>query len=129
MTNSHHIDDRSDASCPPVLAGTALLYSLLGPSALLGIAINVCVTPLNKAFASWTFRVDRDRSLARDTRTSALDEMLSGIRGVKFEASEDFWEARIGKLRRKEVRLQVSVLFLGLAFGCRGLISTTFDSG
>jgi ABC-type multidrug transport system fused ATPase/permease subunit len=89
-----------------LVIGTCLLYSLLGWSSLLGLALNAVTIPFNKLLADFTFDVDHRRSLARDERISAVDEVLAGIRGVKFEAGEDYWEARIEELRRQEVRLQ-----------------------
>lgn len=96
-----------------LVIGTSLLYSLLGYSAFIGLALNLATIPFNKLLADYTFDVDRRRSLARDERISAVDEVLAGIRGVKFEAGEDHWEARIEHLRREEVRLQRVRYWLG----------------
>lgn len=99
-----------------LVIGTTLLYSLLGPSAFLGILLNTLTIPLNKRLADYTFDVDRRRSWARDERISAVDEVLAGIRGVKFEAGEDYWEARIEELRKEEVRLQRLRYWLGTTY-------------
>lgn len=72
-----------------------------------------------------TFQVDRDRQAARDARVAALDEVLGGIRGIKYEAQEDYWENRIGKLRKAEVKLQRTRYWLG---SCYNLIWYAVDA-
>lgn len=99
-----------------LIIGTCLLYSLLGWSSLLGLALNAFTIPFNKLLADFTFNVDHRRSLARDERISAVDEVFAGIRGVKLEAGEDYWETRIETLRREEVRLQRLRYWLGTAY-------------
>jgi hypothetical protein len=99
-----------------VIIGTTLLYSLLGPSSLLGIALNALTIPLNRTLASITFDVDRRRSAARDARVAAIDEVIAGIRSVKFEAGEEYWDKRLGDLRKEEVRLQRIRYWLGTVY-------------
>ncbi|CED83809.1 Multidrug resistance-associated protein/mitoxantrone resistance protein, ABC superfamily [Phaffia rhodozyma] len=99
-----------------LVIGTTLLYRLLGPSAFVGILLNTASIPLNKSLASITFDVDRRRSLARDQRIAGVDEVLGGIRTVKFEAAEHHWEKKLGMLRNNEVRLQRLRYHLGTLY-------------
>jgi hypothetical protein len=107
LSSSHHIS---------VILGTSLLLTLLGPSALLGVFLNLLLLPANKLLANVTFDVDARRSSARDARVALVDEVILGIRGVKFEAAEDWWEERIGERRAKEVNLQRARYWIGTGY-------------
>jgi len=99
-----------------VILGTSLLLTLLGPSALLGVLLNLLLLPANKLLANVTFDVDSRRSAARDARVALVDEVLLGIRGVKFDAAEDYWEEKIGERRGSEVRLQRARYWIGTGY-------------
>lgn len=45
-----------------------------------------------------------------------MDEVLLGIRGVKFDAAEDYWEEKIGERRGSEVRLQRARYWIGTGY-------------
>lgn len=106
-----------------LVIGTVLLYKLLGSSAFIGILLNTASIPLNKSLASVTFDVDRRRSLARDRRIAGVDEVLGGIRTVKFDAAEEYWEDKLGRMRKEEVSLQRVRYHLGTLYNLIWLAS------
>ncbi|KAJ7664040.1 P-loop containing nucleoside triphosphate hydrolase protein [Mycena polygramma] len=89
-----------------IAVGTVFLYSLLGPSCLIGLAVAVLLLPLNH-YAGKTIAGAQDNLMkARDERVALMNEVLGGIRMLKFMAWERSFETRIMKIRAKELKYQ-----------------------
>ncbi|KAH9932951.1 ATP-binding cassette transporter [Fomitopsis serialis] len=89
-----------------LIIGTIFLYSLLGVSCFIGLAVTCLLLPLNH-FASKVVVSAQDSLMkARDERVSLMNEILGGIRMLKFMAWERSFEARVMKIRAKELRYQ-----------------------
>ncbi|KAH8996013.1 ATP-binding cassette transporter [Lactarius akahatsu] len=89
-----------------IIIGTIFSYSLLGSSAFVGLAVTCLFLPLNH-FAG-TVVVDAQENLmkARDERVALMNEVLGGIRMLKFMAWERNFEKRILKIREQELKFQ-----------------------
>ncbi|KAI8969939.1 hypothetical protein BDF20DRAFT_915834 [Mycotypha africana] len=96
--------------------GISFLYSLLGSSCLLGLSVMIITLPLNH-FNSVLFAKTQEKLMeARDKRVSLMNEVLQGIRQIKFFAWEAEWEKRVLKARDEEMKhlrttFQTEVLF------------------
>ncbi|KAI9320842.1 hypothetical protein BX666DRAFT_2119002 [Dichotomocladium elegans] len=91
-------------ACPTELAiGIYFLYTLLGVSCFMGLSVMVIALPMNH-FNAKLFAKTQDRLMeARDKRVSLMNEVLQGIRQIKFFASEKDWEKRIMASREVEL--------------------------
>ncbi|OJT05133.1 ABC transporter ATP-binding protein/permease VMR1, partial [Trametes pubescens] len=89
-----------------IVIGSLLLYSLLGVSCLLGLAVTCLFLPMNH-FAGKVVVGAQDKLMkARDERVALMNEILGGIRMLKFMAWERSFEARVLKVRERELKYQ-----------------------
>ncbi|KAI9311060.1 P-loop containing nucleoside triphosphate hydrolase protein [Dichotomocladium elegans] len=91
--------------------GIYFLYYLLGRSCLLGLGIMVIILPVNHFSAKILASTQLKLGEARDKRVALMNEVLQGIRQIKFFASEKSWAKRIMDSRMIELGyLRVSYL-------------------
>ncbi|KAF9223499.1 ABC transporter [Gyrodon lividus] len=92
-----------------------LLLINLGPSALAGFALLIIATPINTMVIKHFFSV-RIKSMAwTDKRSKLLQEMLSGMRVIKFFSWEVPFLERISEYRQLEMAYIRSLLILRAA--------------
>ncbi|KAK1144108.1 hypothetical protein N8T08_005770 [Aspergillus melleus] len=85
---------------------SAFLVHLIGWRSLLaGVAIAILVTPVNAFLTKGYTSVQQELMKASDKRTSAVTEVLQGIRQVKFAALEQEWQNHITEKREAELKL------------------------
>lgn len=84
--------------------GITFLYSLLGTSCLLGLLMIVVTLPLNHYNSMLFARTQEKLMEARDKRVSLMNEVLQGIRQIKFFAWENNWEYRVLEARDEEIK-------------------------
>lgn len=88
-----------------ILISLTLLLSVIGPSALIGIAVMLLIFPL-ESLVFWAMASLRIELLYyNDQRLSYMNEMLSGIKVVKFQSMESYFMGRITDVRRRELVL------------------------
>ncbi|KAF8717299.1 P-loop containing nucleoside triphosphate hydrolase protein, partial [Rhizoctonia solani] len=80
-----------------------LLYQVLGWSAFAGCFVLVLAMPLNHYLSKRSVALTRGLSHARDKRMNALNELILGVKFIKFFAWESQWIKRITKRRQKEL--------------------------
>lgn len=91
-------------AAPTELAiGITFLYQLLGKSCFLGLLVMIIVLPLNHYNAKMYAKTQDNLMDARDKRISLMNEVLQGIRQIKFFAWEKKWEKRIMEARDIEL--------------------------
>ncbi|KAI8886932.1 hypothetical protein K501DRAFT_330885 [Backusella circina FSU 941] len=94
-----------------LITGVYLLYSFLGWSSILGLVPMFVSLPINH-FASKFFARSQEKLMhARDKRVSLMNELLQGIRQIKFFAWEGNWEKRVHESRNEELE-QVKNIFI-----------------
>ncbi|EOD27669.1 hypothetical protein EMIHUDRAFT_426930 [Emiliania huxleyi CCMP1516] len=81
----------------------ALLFYILGPGALGGLAVCLVFLPLNAVVMRVIKRLQDRLMKQKDRRMAAVSEALGAIRTIKLNGWEDEFEARIGALRAKEI--------------------------
>lgn len=95
-----------------VIVVAGLLLSLTGPSTLLGIATLVAVLPISKTIVKEFLRIRQLRMKTTDERVRMVSEILSGIRVTKLNGWEPLWIQRVFGVRRSEVKLTASELWI-----------------
>ncbi|KAF7731738.1 hypothetical protein EC973_008252 [Apophysomyces ossiformis] len=85
-------------------AGIWLLYQLLGFSCIVGLMVLVVTLPITHVTAKLFAKTNSRIMESRDKRVNMMNEVLQGIRQVKFFAWETNWEKRIAEIRNIELR-------------------------
>ncbi|KAB8235657.1 P-loop containing nucleoside triphosphate hydrolase protein [Aspergillus alliaceus] len=89
-----------------LLLAIAFLAHLLGWRSLLaGLSVSAVITPLNTFVTRRYSAAQQEFMKASDQRTSAVTEVLQGIRQIKISALEQQWQDRITEKRRVELGL------------------------
>jgi ABC-type multidrug transport system fused ATPase/permease subunit len=92
-----------------LLVCLVILLVQLGPSALTGFAFFVLVTPVQTRVMQSLFTIRKKSMAWTDKRAKLLQELLGGMKIIKFFAWEVPFLRRIGEFRQKEVRARVRV--------------------
>ncbi|KAH9067580.1 ATP-binding cassette transporter [Lactarius vividus] len=89
-----------------IIIGTIFLYSLLGSSAFVGLAVTCLFLPLNHFAGKVVVGAQENLMKARDERVALMNEVLGAIRMLKFMAWERNFEKRVLKIRERELKFQ-----------------------
>ncbi|KAF9450615.1 P-loop containing nucleoside triphosphate hydrolase protein [Macrolepiota fuliginosa MF-IS2] len=89
-----------------ITIGTIFLYNLLGISSFFGLGVTCLFLPLNHLAGKIVVGAQENLMKARDERVALMNEVLGGIRMLKFMAWERSFEARVLKIREKELKFQ-----------------------
>jgi ABC-type multidrug transport system fused ATPase/permease subunit len=82
----------------------ALLIANLGPSALAGFAVFILLAPIQNEIMKFLFRTRRNSMEWTDKRAKLLQELLGGMKLIKFFAWEVPFLKRIAGFRQRELR-------------------------
>lgn len=102
---SYHLFAITDSPIE-IIVGTTLLYSMLGVSCFIGLAVICLFLPLNHLAGKVVITTQDNLMKARDERVSLMNEILGGIRMLKFMAWERSFEKRVMKIRERELKYQ-----------------------
>ncbi|TPX64351.1 hypothetical protein SpCBS45565_g05955 [Spizellomyces sp. 'palustris'] len=105
-----------------ILTISILLITQLGPSALAGIGLLLLVAPLQTRIMRKLAVIRKTIAPITDTRVKLTQEILTGIRLIKYFAWEESFLSKISAIRQKEItqllhRATLSSLVLAIAFG------------
>jgi len=81
-----------------------LLLANLGPSALAGFAVFIVLTPIQGKIMKSLFATRRKTMVWTDKRAKLLQELLGGMKLIKFFAWEKPFLNRIAGYRKHEMR-------------------------
>ncbi|CAJ0839778.1 5066_t:CDS:2, partial [Entrophospora sp. SA101] len=115
--------------CPTqITIGLYFLYRLLGVASIFGFMIMIIIIPINQQTAKYFAKTQEKLMKARDNRVNLMNELLQGIRMIKFFAWEKNWTKQVLETREVElVHLRKNFLFL-LAFNFIWLLSPVLVS-
>jgi ABC-type bacteriocin/lantibiotic exporter with double-glycine peptidase domain len=82
----------------------ALLTANLGPSALAGFSVFIILTPIQGRVMRSLFQIRRKTMESTDNRAKLLQELLGGMKLIKFFAWEAPFLKRVAGYRKKEMR-------------------------
>ncbi|CAG8580609.1 39229_t:CDS:10 [Gigaspora margarita] len=78
-----------------LIVGVYFLYQLMGVSCLLGLTVMIITLPLNHQTAKLYAKTQDKLMNARDRRVGLMNEVLQGIRMIKFFSWEKNWEEKV----------------------------------
>ncbi|KAF9430749.1 hypothetical protein BGZ76_000723 [Entomortierella beljakovae] len=99
-----------------------LLINLMGPSALLGAAILVLANPIQAWAMSRLGPIRKKASQFTDSRISLTQEILQGIKVIKFFSWESQFLAKLSEIRKNELFNVARLLYV------RGAVAATSAS-
>ncbi|KAG8974080.1 hypothetical protein FRC05_007828 [Tulasnella sp. 425] len=105
-----------------------MLYRLLGWSGFAGFSVLVLASPLNHFLSKRGVTVGRGLSAARDKRMSVLNELIGGIKFIKFFAWEPQWIKRTQDARDYELKWLIKDRINSTLFGLLWALAPTFVS-
>ncbi|XDA88144.1 hypothetical protein R6Z07M_017814 [Ovis aries] len=95
------------------------LWAELGPSVLAGVGVMVILIPINGVLATRNRAIQVKNMKNKDSRLKIMNEILSGIKILKYFAWEPSFQNQVHNLRKKELRnllrfgqLQSAIMFL-----------------
>ncbi len=88
-----------------IIGCSFFLHRLLGPSAFIGIAIMTCLIPLNAMAFQKLAKCRMEILGCSDARVRVMNEMLQGIRAIKFYNWEEAFKQRVNNLHENELRI------------------------
>ncbi|XP_074640753.1 ATP-binding cassette sub-family C member 10-like [Tubulanus polymorphus] len=80
-----------------------LLYKQVGLAFLAGLGVAVLLIPINKVIAVKIAKLSKEMMGQKDSRVQLMNEILSGIRVVKYYTMEDYFMKKIGRIRSAEL--------------------------
>lgn len=89
-----------------------MLWRLLGPSVLAGLGVMILTIPLNAVIMKKLGNIQKNMMKSKDMRTKIMNEVLNGIRVIKFFAWENSFIQKIGDIRDAELKTLKSTLYL-----------------
>ncbi|KIM46655.1 hypothetical protein M413DRAFT_440257 [Hebeloma cylindrosporum] len=89
-----------------IVIGTIFLYHLLGVSCFFGLAVTCLFLPMNHYAGKVVVGAQENLMKARDERVALMNEILGGIRMLKFMGWERSFEKRVLAIRDKELKYQ-----------------------
>ncbi|RHZ45493.1 hypothetical protein Glove_673g31 [Diversispora epigaea] len=93
--------------------GIYLLYQFLGVACLFGLLAMIFTLPINHVTAKWYAKTQDNLMEARDRRVNLMNEILQGIRMIKFFAWEKNWENKVLDARESELKqLRYNFIYL-----------------
>lgn len=89
-----------------------LIYQQVGPSVFVGLGYSVVSTPIAGIVMSMFFAYYKEKKTKSDLRVKLMNEVLNGIRIIKYYAWEDAFVEKIRQVRAAEVTLLYKMGYL-----------------
>ncbi|XP_074600432.1 multidrug resistance-associated protein 1-like [Brevipalpus obovatus] len=96
-----------------IIVSIYFLYAELGYSALCGLVVMILMIPINALIAMYSKRMQLRLMKQKDQRTKFLNEILNGIKILKFYAWEESFMKNVTGLREKELKHLRGISYLG----------------
>ncbi|KIO27861.1 hypothetical protein M407DRAFT_22914 [Tulasnella calospora MUT 4182] len=105
-----------------------MLYRLLGSPAFVGFGVLVLASPLSHLLSKRGATIGRGLSAARDKRMSVINELIGGIKFIKFFAWEPQWIKRTLDARDDELKWLIKDRINSTLFSLLWALAPTFVS-
>lgn len=89
-----------------------LIYRQVGSATWVGVGFMVCLAPVNVVVFSVVGKMRRKVLKYSDLRVKMMNEILSGIRIIKFYAWEKAFKKEVGALRDKELKALTNLAYV-----------------
>lgn len=86
-----------------IIISSYLLYQYIGVATLVGLSSMIIFIPLNSFFANRGKKIRKTKYEIQDKRIKMMNEILNGIRIIKFYGWEESFRKLVKNLREKEI--------------------------
>lgn len=86
-----------------IAVALALIYQLVGPSTFVGLAFMLILMPMNGFIFGFANAIRRKKVKVSDVRVKLTNEILSGIRVIKYYAWELAFAKKVNEVREEEL--------------------------
>jgi ABC-type multidrug transport system fused ATPase/permease subunit len=90
-----------------VAVSLVLLWQLLGPSVLAGVGVMILMVPINGFVMKKMTALQKVLMQTKDKRVKIMNEVLNGIRLIKFFAWERSFIKKINQVREQELKTMI----------------------
>jgi ABC-type multidrug transport system fused ATPase/permease subunit len=97
----------NNSICAPLQIGVCLylIYRQVGVATFVGLGYTVVTSPLTGIVFSIVFKIRMQKMKHTDARVKLMNEILNGIRIIKYYAWENAFVEKVTKIRNAEVKL------------------------
>ena len=95
-----------------IVLSLTLIYRQVGPATWVGVGFMVVLAPVNVVVFSIVGKMRRKVLKYSDLRVKMMNEILAGIRIIKFYAWEKPFKKEVGELRDKELRALTNLAYV-----------------
>jgi ATP-binding cassette subfamily C (CFTR/MRP) protein 1 len=95
-----------------IILSLLLIYRQVGPATFVGIGFMIFLAPINVVVFSIVGKMRRKVLKYSDLRVKMMNEILSGIRIIKFYAWEKPFKKEVGMLREKELKALTNLAYV-----------------
>mmetsp|Transcript_20744 Transcript_20744/g.29812 ORF Transcript_20744/g.29812 Transcript_20744/m.29812 type:complete len:1497 (+) Transcript_20744:45-4535(+) len=88
------------------------LWGQVGPACLGGITIIIIAIPVTQQISARLKKIQKELSEVRDARVKLNNEVLSGMKVIKFQAWEQEFQSRIDEARSRELEVYRRAIYL-----------------
>lgn len=88
------------------------LYNLLGNAALIGLVVMLLCFPITGFLTKKMSANYAALTTAKDRRNDLINELLQGIRMIKYFAWEDNWKEKVFEARRDEIKKLIKTIII-----------------
>ena len=88
-----------------LVVSTALLYRVVGASVFGGLMLMIVLIPVNTYIARKQQSLNKQIMKIKDERSNVMDEILQGIRVIKYFAWERSFMGKVSEIREREIAL------------------------
>ena len=99
-------------SGPTIAVSLFLIYREMGVATFVGLALIVFVVPMNAIIFGAISAVRRKKVIITDKRVKLMNEILNGIRIIKYYAWEHAFQERVQAVRLEEVKLLQRIAYI-----------------
>ena len=112
---------------PMIVVCLFLIYLQVGVSTFVGLGLIIITIPLNGVVFGWLGEIRKRKVLVTDKRVKLMNEVLNGIRIIKFYAWEVAFSQRIESVRLAELKLIRKIAYIiAIAFSLVLMAVPTF---
>lgn len=97
---------------PMIVICLWLIYYQVGVATFVGLGLIIIVIPLNGIVFYWLGEVRKLKVLQTDKRVKMMNEILNGIRIIKFYSWETAFRERVEAVRIKELKLLRKIAYI-----------------
>ncbi|XP_028651533.1 canalicular multispecific organic anion transporter 1 [Erpetoichthys calabaricus] len=101
-------------SCPlQIIVSIVFLWEELGPSVMAGVGCMILLVPINGFLATKSKVFQLKNMNYKDKRMKLMNEILNGIKILKFYAWESSFEEQVLNIREKELKVMLKFAYFG----------------